>query len=200
MPPKKRFTKDDIVEAAFEITREEGWASVTARSIAHRLTASTQPVYSYLESMQQIEDEVRLKALGVLIEYQKGQYTDNPFLNMAIGYVKFAQGERLLFRFFYLERSRPLNEQEQIVANQVINELLGKGITLGTYSDKISSSEMDDITLKSWLFTHGLAVALSTGSLTAITEEEIIRLLSELGGALIVWRQTQNARLTEKDE
>lgn len=40
-PPKTKFTKEKIYEAAFAILNEKGWAQVSARSIAKVLEAST---------------------------------------------------------------------------------------------------------------------------------------------------------------
>ena len=50
MPPKPKFTKEDIVEAAFNIVREQGWEALTQRSIAQKLNASIGPIYSSLSN------------------------------------------------------------------------------------------------------------------------------------------------------
>lgn len=34
MPPKTKFDREAIVEAAFEIAKEEGFAGITTRSVA----------------------------------------------------------------------------------------------------------------------------------------------------------------------
>lgn len=45
--PKQRITKEMVVEAAFEIAREQGMEQVVVKSIAARLNCSVQPIYSY---------------------------------------------------------------------------------------------------------------------------------------------------------
>ena len=40
MPPKAKLSKEEIIETAFEMTRENGFEHVTARELAHRLGCS----------------------------------------------------------------------------------------------------------------------------------------------------------------
>jgi hypothetical protein len=58
------------------------------------------------------------------------------------------------------------------------------------YFGKISLDGFNDIALKTWLFTHGLAVALCTGSMAPVTDERIRLLLEETAEA-IVMRQSR---------
>ena len=62
MTQKLFFTSEAILEAAYSLTREKGWAAVSARSIAKKLGSSTMPIYSTLKSMEEIERMVRARA------------------------------------------------------------------------------------------------------------------------------------------
>lgn len=44
MARKESITMQDILETAFEMTREEGFANVTARKVAAKAGCSTQPI------------------------------------------------------------------------------------------------------------------------------------------------------------
>ena len=44
MPPKPKFTKDEIVTAAFELARAEGAQALTAREVGRRLGVSSSPI------------------------------------------------------------------------------------------------------------------------------------------------------------
>lgn len=48
MPPKARITKEMILTAVLEITRETGFEAVNARSIANKLRCSTRPCFHLL--------------------------------------------------------------------------------------------------------------------------------------------------------
>ena len=42
MPPKPKYTKEEIVHAAYELTREKGIEAVVAREVGHRLLSLPQ--------------------------------------------------------------------------------------------------------------------------------------------------------------
>lgn len=107
MTQRISFTQKMIVEAAFALTREEGWGGVTARSIARKLGSSTMPIYSSLKSMREIEAAVRVRAESLMREFQGRVYTNEQPLDIALGYVSFARDERNLFRFLYVDRPLP---------------------------------------------------------------------------------------------
>ncbi|HCG61822.1 MAG TPA: TetR/AcrR family transcriptional regulator, partial [Collinsella sp.] len=58
MPPRVKFTKEEIVEAALRVTREGGIDSLTARSLAAELGASTRPMFTYFETVDELKHEV----------------------------------------------------------------------------------------------------------------------------------------------
>ena len=47
MPPKTKFSREDIVNAAFELTREKGIEIMSALDIAETGCMSTWPMFNY---------------------------------------------------------------------------------------------------------------------------------------------------------
>lgn len=45
MPPKPKYTKEEIVQVAFEMARENGLESVVARELGKRLGISSTPIF-----------------------------------------------------------------------------------------------------------------------------------------------------------
>ena len=45
MPRKNRFTREEILASALDLTREKGIAAVTARGLGERLGTSSKPVF-----------------------------------------------------------------------------------------------------------------------------------------------------------
>jgi AcrR family transcriptional regulator len=182
------YKKEMIIEAALEITREKGWNAVTARSIAAKLGSSTMPIYSSLKSMEEIEAAVREKAYLIMLEFQRKPYTDNPMLNVAIGYVAFARHEPRLFRFFFGDRSVTVTEKDARTQSDVFRESYGRDPAIRDAISQIPSSMQDPLAIKSWIFTHGLASMVANGVLN-ITDERIRELLIDAGGAFYIWDQ-----------
>jgi len=49
-PPRKRLTREEIVQAALEIAEEEGVKAVSMRKVARRLNAGTMSLYHYVRT------------------------------------------------------------------------------------------------------------------------------------------------------
>lgn len=180
-PPKVKFDKEKIYEASFAILKKKGWAQVSARSIAKALAASTMPIYSTVESMEEVEKELKARTLKTMHEYLLGHYTDNPFLNSAVGYILFARDLPHLFRFLYFERPEAISGLELNELKKRLPKELHK-LAVDYFRTK-GSLDLNEVTLYNWIFTHGLAVLLYSGILTNFSDEDIVALLENAGSA-----------------
>jgi AcrR family transcriptional regulator len=181
---KAFFTKEAIVEAAFTVTRDQGWSNVTARNIAKKLGSSTMPIYSSMKSMEEIEAEVRARAEQLLLDFQKKDYGGDLPTNMAMGYVTFARDERHLFHFLFDDRpTRSTLLQANRGTAMTLDQLAASGSPVHLV-DQVPTAMQDPRILKSWIFTHGLASMVSAGVLD-LPDERIRSLLLESGAAFM---------------
>lgn len=103
MPPKVKFTKEEIVNAALNITRRRGAQAVTTRDIAAELGVSTRPIFTYFKSMDEVREEVRLAAQAVYERYAAdGLRTRVPFFGVGMQHIRFAREEPELYRLLFL--------------------------------------------------------------------------------------------------
>ena len=58
MARKEMITIDKILDTAFAMTREEGFANVTARRVAAKAGCSTQPIFRVYKNMEELWDAV----------------------------------------------------------------------------------------------------------------------------------------------
>ena len=65
MPPKNKFTRNEIISCALGIAEEGGLEAVTARAVASCLEASSKVIFGCFESMNELQNEV------VAAAYQK---------------------------------------------------------------------------------------------------------------------------------
>lgn len=105
MPPKTKITKDDIITASLDLTRNNGFEAINARSIASALNCSTQPIFSNFSSMEELESEVFRAAyrhyLGFInAELESGKYPAYKAYGMA--YIRFAKEEKELFKLLFM--------------------------------------------------------------------------------------------------
>lgn len=62
MPPKAKITKGMILDTVLDITRQSGFDTVNARSIAARLHCSTRPLFTCYSCMDELKKEFLLFA------------------------------------------------------------------------------------------------------------------------------------------
>lgn len=59
MPPKPRFTREEIVAAALDIVSRQGIEALTARELGEVLGSSARPIFTVFRSMEELQQEVR---------------------------------------------------------------------------------------------------------------------------------------------
>ena len=99
MPPSKSFTRDQVIDAAFELVRKKGLAALSARSVAKSLKTSTSPIYGYFRRMDLVRREITVRAVSLLYEYQTRRKSGEPFFDMGLGYI----GSRKRKKNFFLK-------------------------------------------------------------------------------------------------
>ncbi|NLF42724.1 MAG: TetR/AcrR family transcriptional regulator, partial [Bacteroidales bacterium] len=65
MGPKVKFTREQIVDAAFEIARTEGMDSISMRKIAERMSSSVAPIYANFENVDELHQALFEKIMGI---------------------------------------------------------------------------------------------------------------------------------------
>ncbi len=194
MPPKVKFGKESIVNAAFEIVRKHGWNALSARSIAEELKSSTRPIYSQLTSMKKLEEEVVRKAMTLLEEYIGTTRTGDPWLDHGYGYVLFAKKEKRLFKAL-------LDDKHNHLYKEISSEIFDNaGEELSDYPlfEGIPKELQRRLRATRWIFVHGMAslIAQSYEFDDFNTEEEYAELIRIVNTLLY---KGQNAVLSESD-
>lgn len=103
MPPKPKFTKDEIVTAAFELARAEGAQALTAREVGRRLGVSSSPIFTVFTDMAELHAAVEGRAEVCFKEYMAMAEDYAPaYKKRGMQWVRFAQDEPMLFRLLFM--------------------------------------------------------------------------------------------------
>ena len=103
MPPKVKFQKNEIVNAALNVVRKEGIDAVTAREVAKELQVSVGPIFTWFETMDQLKVEVYVLAKEKYRNYiEQGLKEKIPFLGLWHQYIRFAKEEPELYKLLFL--------------------------------------------------------------------------------------------------
>src|SRR5699024_6488020 len=98
MPPKTKFSKEKIVEAAFEIATEHGMEEITIRRIADRLESSIAPIYVNFRNVEEVKEAVIQKTNEISKQMIEEQNSGRPFYDIGMASLKFAREYSVLFR------------------------------------------------------------------------------------------------------
>lgn len=187
MPPKIRTTSEDIIKAAMEMTREEGFESLNARSLAERMGISVQPLFRCFKNMEELKQEVVRNILVYYEEYLRNHInTEDALVGLEMAYIRFAKEEKNYFKLIHMSDRYGFQGMEYISAygvNKSIVEAMAK----------ITGLEMEkaSILYTSCFFTaHGLAVLLATNH-TEISEEEIQKIMDYVFWGVVMRLKTE---------
>jgi len=159
MPPKQKFSAEDVIESAFQVVRRNGWQGLSARAIARQLGASTRPVYDYFESMQHIEKAVVQKALAAFVEFIGRDRTGDKWLDQALGYVIFAAKEKHLFRCINDEHH--IEYQKEFARTHW--QALGEQLAGDERFQGLPEQNLHRIRVARWFLVHGLSFLMANG-------------------------------------
>lgn len=184
MPPKAKFTKEEIVNAGIEILREKGIESVTAREIGNYLNSSARPIFTVFSSMNDVMKGIEVKAKKIYAQYiRKGLEKDIAFKGVGQAYVKFAKNEPKLFQLLFMKELPQQTSLENILP--VIDD--NYNVILSSVKDGYGLSMDTSIKLYHhlWIYTHGIATLLATG-MCSFSDEEISNMLTDIFVSLLI--------------
>ena len=169
MPPKEKVSKAKIEDTAFEMTREYGFSSVTARKLADRLGCSTQPIFRSYENM----DELRTDLFYMSIDYFLGQMLAKKnrspaYMGLALSYVEFARNEKNLFELIASVDDFGTQTIGEFLKSDEGSKILGRI----TGDRKVSEARKQELFTMFWMFVHGMAT-LIVGNRVQLTDREV---------------------------
>ena len=166
MPPKPKVTKDMILAAVLNLTQEEGFEAVNARSIAGKLQCSTRPIFTCYESMEQLRAEFLDYAFAFYTRYVAeygAAHNTNPALLFPLSYIEFAREETNLFRLLFISDMDLDMTEAKDFYKELGNEEKAKEFS---WQIGVELSRGKAIFLDLFFYSHGIAVLAATGKLT----------------------------------
>ena len=169
MPAVRKASREQIIDAAVAVLRDDGFSAINARSVARKLGCSTQPIYFSFQSMDELkaalsERAIRMHTRRVRDSLRAHEGSDSRYSSYGMGFVKFAAEEKQLFRWLYLEGKQLGPYQNDVLLPEIIAVIVEE---FG-YSEEVARRFHQDMTY----FTYGLAILANTDHLH-LTETEL---------------------------
>ena len=177
MPPKPKFTKEEIVAAALELVSEKGIEALTARELGARLGSSARPIFTVFNSMEEVQVEVRAAALKRFESYaEKAMHYTPVFKQVGMQMILFAMEEPKLYQLVYMSENAGATDFEGIVDRlgdvaQLCVDVIQRDYSL---SEKDAKALFEHV----WIYTFGIGALCATG-MCRFSQDEIIQMLGQ---------------------
>lgn len=176
MPPKTKYTAENVLDAALEVARSEGLPGVSARNVARELGSSTAPVTTAFENMQALNDAIVaaiIEKLLAAIDSNEATKTD-PVRGAAFAIARFTADNPRFYEALFLHPhetppdwaalrtsfSRPLGDSDRYA--------------------HLSAKERDALAWRASVVTHGICIEVWSGRWTKTTDKALWRLVDQL--------------------
>lgn len=176
MPPKPKFTKDEIISAALQIVAEGGKEALTARELGHRLGSSTRPIFTLFRGMEELQVEVRAAAMRIFENSRPPLAADMPpFKQIGIQMVQFGKKEPKLFQLLFMKENDPPLAFDAFLS--LLGPTAADCIAILKEEHDLNDEQAAALFENEWIYTFGLGALCATGACT-FSDEELGRLLS----------------------
>lgn len=184
MPPKPKYSKDQIVAAALEVVAKKGLDALTAKELSAALGTSTSPIFTVFNSMQEVQEAVRVAAMQRFEDYAHRMDRDMPvFKQVGMQMILFAREEPRLYQLCFMSSVAPSQSFGDVfgrlggVAQQCL-EVIQRDYAL---SEADARSLFEHV----WIHTFGIGALCATG-MCDFSMERIAQMLSEDFSAMML--------------
>jgi AcrR family transcriptional regulator len=171
MPPKTKYPKEMVIEAAITLLETKGEKGFSAREIAALLNSSVNPIYKNFTSVNELKYCALKRILELFLSYERKEYTTDPWTNVGVGYVLFSKEHPNLFQVLF-NSMKTEKEIDRLAWNSILEDAL-KMEKFKSYD----SAMLEKIFMKHWIYTHGAACLIQSGLIEVATVDDIVELL-----------------------
>lgn len=178
MPPKPKFTKQQMIEAGLEIIRSEGIENLTARALGNKLGSSACPIFTVFENMEEVQEEIKKAAKALYAEYINiGLQQELAFKGVGTQYILFAIKEPKLFQLLFMSEQKQTPSVTNVLP--VIDDNYEAILLSAQKGYNLSKEQAKQLYRHLWIYTHGIA-ALCATNMCVFTADEINEMISQV--------------------
>lgn len=177
MPPKPKFTREELITAALDLVSEKGISALTAKEIGDRLGISARPVFTAFRNMEEVQQEVRKAAYERFRQRTRTAADYTPaFKQMGMQMVLFAKEEPNLYHLLFLTNDGAAHQMEEGFLTQ--DDIAKNALKTIQQDYHLSEEDARNLFHHTWIFTFGIGTLYATG-VCQFSEEEVSELLTQ---------------------
>lgn len=183
MPPKPKFTKEEIVAAALRVVSQKGADGLTAKELGDALGSSARPIFTIFNTMKEVQEEVRLAAMAKFDSFSPSGLSEMPiFKQIGMKMVLFGMQEPKLYQLLFMEENQNAASFDDLFGE------LGETAVLSIHAIEesygLTAKEARFLFENVWIYTYGIGTLCAT-NFCHFTEEQFSNMLSTQFHAMI---------------
>lgn len=183
MPPKAKFTRNEIIKAAIGIVRKEGVSALTARVLGAELGSSARPIFTLFQNMEEVQQSVITAAKELYAEYvERGLSEELPFKGVGTQYILFSIKEPKLFQLLFMTEHENIPDLSGVLP--LIDDNYEKILLSIQKGYGLNEKSAEKLYRHLWIYTHGIATLCAT-RMCRFTKEEIGEMMTEVFSGLL---------------
>ena len=177
MPPKAKFTKEQITKAALGVVSEKGVQALTAKELGAALGTSTTPIFTVFNSMQEVQDAVMLAAMEQFEEYaHKAAHIKPVFKQVGMQMILFAKEEPKLYQLIFMSSISEAQTFDDIYAH--LGSVADECLDVLQKDYDLSKENAKTLFEHVWIHTFGIGALCATG-VCDFSHEQIAEMLTQ---------------------
>ena len=192
MPPKPKYTREEIIATALDLVSEKGMSALTARDLGTHLGTSARPIFTAFKSMEEVQEAVKLAAMGRFEAYaHKAAHVTPVFKQVGVQMIMFAKEEPWLYQLLFMA---PHDEVQSF--DDIYGHLGNVAVEcLDVIEQEYSLRHDDAKTLFEhvWIHTFGIGALVATRA-CQFSDEMVSQMLSQDFMAMMMLMKSQAAR------
>ena len=192
MPPKPKFTREEVAAAALDIIKERGVDALTARELGNRLGSSARPIFTLFKSMKEVKWAARQLALKEFEAYAADFTGYTPaFKQMGMMMISYGMNKPELYKLLFMQEHQEGQSFEDTIADLGV---LGEACIEVIQRDYAMTLEEAKMLFEQiWVQTFGLG-ALCAMKICDFTEEEIVVKLGQVFMGMVMLIKSGKAK------
>ncbi len=191
MPPKTKFTREQVIETSYEIVRKKGIKALTFNELRKVFQTSASPFFSLFSSIEEIRAEVYRFAEAKLNKRLEDALNYQPaFKQLGNTVITYAYEEPNLFELLFMQKSEHPLTIEEIFIDQ--REDIIDNVRLIQKDYGLSEHDAFFLFKQIWVYCFGICVLCAKG-VCKFSPEEINQLIGKQFKATINYLKSGNA-------
>jgi len=176
MPPKAKYSKEEMIEKAIQIIIEQGIENLTARELAKALDTSVKPIFTAFENMEDLKQSTFDYAFTIYHkQFEKFQNEPDFFRSLGFAYIDFAINEPKLFQLLFMKFQEEKLEFSDFMKK--LDDCYEDTISVISKQMNINNVQAEKLYTHMWIYCHGIATLCATNQ-CKFTQDDVGRLMT----------------------